>query len=62
MMIGIGLLASYIFGFDQTPLWTFFNIWQLFLHIPLLNLKIPGFASAYWISQLKIWTMRNSNV
>ena len=27
VIIGAGLLASIIFDFDKTPLWTFFNIW-----------------------------------
>lgn len=40
----------------------FFNIWQLIVHIPLLNLKIPGFVSAFWREELMIWTMRNDNV
>ena len=62
VIIGTGLLASIVFEFDKTPLWTFFNIWQLIVHIPLLNLKVPGFACTYWRTQLNIWTMRNPKV
>jgi hypothetical protein len=61
-IIGGSLFLAYIFGFDQTPFWLFFNIWQLLVHIPLLNLKIPGFVSAFWREELEIWTMRNDNV
>jgi len=61
-IIGGSLFLAYMFRFDQTPFWLFFNIWQLLVHIPLLNLKIPGFVSAFWREELMIWTMRNNNV
>ena len=55
------MIAQY-FGFDQTPFWLFFNIWQMFLHVPLLNLKLPGFVAITWREQLKVWTLRNTRV
>jgi hypothetical protein len=61
-IIGGCLFLCYMLGFDQTPFWLFFNIWQLLVHIPLLNLKIPGFVSAFLREELMIWTMRNDNV
>ena len=61
-IIGGSLFLAYMLGFDQTPFWLFFNIWQLLVHIPLLNLKVPGFVSAFWREELMIWTMRNENV
>jgi len=48
LMIAIGIIASEFFQFDSQPFWLFFNVWQLFMHIPLLNLKIPGFVAEYW--------------
>jgi hypothetical protein len=60
VVIGLGLLIAYFFELDQTPFWLFFNVWQLFLHVQLFNLKIPGFTSAYWREQLKLWTLRNT--
>jgi len=62
VIIAIGLAITLVMGFDQTPFWLFFNCWQLFLHVPLLNLKIPGFVNSFWREQLMIWTMRNANV
>jgi hypothetical protein len=60
--VGGGVLIAILFGFDQTPFWLFFNIWQLFLHVPLLNLKLPGFIGLTWREQLKIWTLRSCYV
>jgi hypothetical protein len=48
VIIGGGLFIAYVAGFDQTPFWLFFNVWQLFMHVPLLNLKIPGFVATFW--------------
>ena len=62
LVVGGGIIIAYAFGFDQTPFWLFFNVWQLFMHVPLLNLKIPAFVQTFWREQLKIWTMRNDKV
>jgi hypothetical protein len=62
VLIAVGLLSATLFNFDSMPFWLFFNVWQLFTHIPLLNLKIPGFISVYWQQQLNIWTLRNDNI
>lgn len=48
IIILVGLFAAMWFDFDSMPFWLFFNIWQMFTHIPLLNIKIPGFVSEYW--------------
>lgn len=50
VVVGGGILLCEIFGFDQTPFWLFFNVWQMFLHLPLLNLKLPGYISTTWRS------------
>jgi hypothetical protein len=58
----VGLMLSMCLNLDSLPFWLFFNIWQMFSHIPLLNIKIPGFVSEYWREQLRIWTLRNYGV
>jgi hypothetical protein len=49
-------------GYDKNPFWMFFSFWQIYLHTPLLNLKVPGFVSAFWREELMVFTLRNEKV
>ena len=48
VLVAVGLVVALVLGQDQAPFWLLFNVWQLFLHITLLNLKIPGFVNSFW--------------
>lgn len=42
------ILFAPIAGYDKNPFWMFFSFWQLYLHTPLMNLKVPGYVAAFW--------------
>jgi hypothetical protein len=62
LIVGLGCLAAVYFRLDSTPFYMLFTVWQLFMHLPMLNIKMPGVMAEYWREQLHLWTMRSDGI
>jgi len=47
LLIFISFFAFLLLGGDMVPFWAMVNTLQLLIHLPLMNVEIPGFAALF---------------